>query len=376
MDTIFVSFVHGYNDVDLEIAGPDYPALWVVEKSGSCVLSYPMPRNVSDFRDIHRELIVGDMPEGDVPDFKRLPRFGFCGLSLTADKLFAASYNGVYELELPDCRLARIVSNRMMNDLHGIWVDEDQIITILTGKDTVVISDRDGKVVEHFTIGRDLRVYTDPVIETIDWRFVTKQYNGPCGNWHFNYVQKVGEEIWLTSRNTGAFVVVDLSRRVAELRTVSHNTTVLLHDGWRDDDGSYYFTSIDGKIIIARSVDEHKIVEGKELADARLFSRDLVTELIRLNDTEYGREPNWCRGIARSNGTIYVTIDGRYGEDLSFGLLGIEPNGKLVSERRLRWRDIGDESLIRYVTGFDIEIRKSADSAGAGWDAPPLVSQG
>lgn len=359
MDTIFVSFVHGYNDVNLEIAGPEYPSLWIVDDQGSRVLDYPMPRNVSDFRDVHRGLIAGELPGADTPDFHRIPRFGFRGLSLVGDRLYAGTWNSVFELELPDCRLKRIVSNRMMSDLHGIWADHNEIITVLTGKDTVVISDHDGRIKTHFTVGRDLAVATDPRIEDVDWRFVTKQFNGPCGNWHFNYVQKIGNEIWLTSRNAGAFVAVDLSTRTAQMRTISHHTPVLLHDGWRDENGVFYLTSIDGKIIIARSAEEHGIRQGKELDDASLFSRDLVAELIRLNETEFGREPTWCRGIARSGDTIYVTVDGRYGEDLSFGLLGVESSGKLVSEHRLHWKDIGDESLIRYVTGFDIQVARA-----------------
>ena len=64
----------------------------------------------------------------------------------------------------------------------------------------------------------------------------------------------------------------------------------------------------------------------EEIEQIDKFSRDLVCELIRLEETDYGHEPNWCRGITFDD-KIFVTIDGRYGSDLSFGLLGINRTG-------------------------------------------------
>ena len=88
----------------------------------------------------------------------------------------------------------------------------------------------------------------------------------------------------------------------------------------------YYFTSIDGKIIIASDPKSQNLTQEKKL-NIDKFSRDLVCELIRLEETDYGREPNWCRGITCFDDKIFVTIDGRYGSDLSFGLLGINRTG-------------------------------------------------
>ena len=76
--------------------------------------------------------------------------------------------------------------------------------------------------------------------------------------------------------------------------------------------------------------------------------------MIRINETNYAKEPNWCRGISMNKNNIYVTIDGRYDSDLSFGILKINQKEEAQIVTRLNWSDIGDPSKIKYVTGFDV----------------------
>ena len=348
-----VSFVHGYTDPNHKVEQENLPALWSVDsKGGQKVHEYPFPRNVSDFFG-RSDLVLGEMPLASAADFRKLPRFGFTGLGESGDYLYAGSWNGVYKMRKKDLSLERIISNHLMNDLHGIYVNEAHIISILTGKDTVVLSDHDGSIVDHFTVGSDLSIYTDSQLAEVDWRFISKQFRGATGVWHFNYVQKFGEEIWLTSRNIAGFVVVNLRTRTSHLRTMNHMTPVLLHDGVFNE-GQFLFTSVDGKIIIAESVETARFSSREEGENVEQFNRDLMTQLIRIEETEFDREPNWCRGIARVGEVIYVTVDGRYDTDLSFGLLGLKQSGEKVLETRLRWKDIGSENDLRYVTGFDI----------------------
>ena len=351
-DNIAVSFVHGYSDLETDVQKDALPALWTMASNGTTTHDYPFPRNVSDFEQ-YKDLIVGEAPLADAKDFKKLPRFGFTGLEENGDYLYAGSWNSVYEIRKSDFGLDRIITNSLMNDMHGIWVGDDQIITLLTGKDEVVISDMDGKVIDHFTVANDLTVYKNEEVEGLDWRFLSKQFRGATGTWHFNYVQRFDDEIWLTARNLGAFIVVDFKTKKARIRAMNQKTPVLLHDGllYKEE---YYFTSIDGKVLIASEADKARFNPREEFADVALFTRDLVCELIRLDETEFGREPNWCRGIACSDDVIYVTVDGRYDTDLSFGVLGIKRDGTKVIEERLRWSDIGPEKQLRFVTGFDI----------------------
>lgn len=188
------------------------------------------------------------MPLSSAKDFKKLPRFGLTGLAENGDFLYAGSWNSIYEIRKIDFSLARIITNGLMNDMHGIWADDKYLITVLTGKDTVVLNDYDGNLIDHFSIANDLSVYKDHTIEEVDWRFLSKQFRGATGLWHFNYVQRFGDDIWLTARNLGAFIVVNLKAREAHIRTMNQKTMVLLHDGVLYND-EYYFTSIDGKII-------------------------------------------------------------------------------------------------------------------------------
>lgn len=352
---IAVSFVHGYEDLQYNVGNDILPALWVHAGEEEAVYNYPFPRNVSDFND-YKGLISGSMPLPNSPDFEKLPRFGLTGLVELRDRLYAGSWNAIYEIRKSNFELVRLISNPLMNDMHGIWADEECFITLLTGKDTVVISDHNGDVIEHFTVANDLSIFTDKDIEKVDWRFLGKQFRGATGVWHFNYVQRFGDEIWLTARNLNAFIVVNKKTRKSWIRSMNQKTVVLLHDGLRYKD-EYYFTSIDGKIIIAAEADKASFSVREKIDEIGKFSRDMICEVIRLEETEFNRQPNWCRGLACADDVMYVTVDGRYDvNDLSFGLLGLKRNGSKTLERRLKWNDVGSENDLRYVTGFDIAV--------------------
>ncbi len=352
---IVTSFVHAYNDLDYKIEKEKLPALWINDSSDKkLILKYPFPRNISDFYD-YKSIISGTMPLQSAKIFKKLPRFGLTGLAQYGSNLYAGSWNGVYEISKSDFSLKRIITNHMMNDLHGIWVDEEYVITVLTGKDTIVLSDFDGKIINHFTIGNNLKVLKNIHLENIDWRFLSKQFRGATGIWHINNVQRFGDEIWLTARNLGAIIVVNIKTLQAHIRTINQKTVVMLHDGLYYNN-EYYFTSIDGKIIIASDAKNAKFNPREEFDSLENFSRDMICEVIRLEETEFGRQPNWCRGITCNKDEIYVTVDGLYGSNFSFGLLGLKRTGKKFLETQLNWHEIGQLDQLRFVTGFDIEI--------------------
>ena len=355
-DRTLVSFVHGYEDLDITLGNEPRPALWAVSGEAGEAHRYPFPRAPEDFHDLS-SMIRGALPSSEQPSFKRLPRFGLTGLSVAGDRVYAGSWNGVYVIRRSDLALEGIISHEMMSDMHGIWAAPDHVITVLTPRDTVVITDPDGQVIEHFRIYSDLTVQKDEGAEGVDWRFVGKQFRGSTGYWHFNHVQRIGDEIWLTSRNANCFVVVDPLRRRARLRLMNLCTPALLHDGCLID-GRFYFTSIDGKIIIAspNADAEHTHQELDRVEAPGVYLRDLVSRLIRLEETSLGREPNWCRGIAASSGVIQVTIDGRYDTDLSFGLLALTEAGEVLRNVRYRWAEAGDPTALRYVTGFDVAL--------------------
>jgi len=351
---IIVSFLHGYEDLKLNIPGEQRPALWKLDNDNeNKVFSYYFPRNPQDFKQV-MNVFEGVKPLSNAKDFKKLPRFGFTGLQKFNNNIYAGSWNSIYEIDDKTYSLKTIISNQLMHNIHGLHVDENGIIYSLSSKDTVVHCDFNGNIINHLSIGNDLNVRHLPELEKIDWRFLSKMHQGSSGYWHINHVQRFGNEIYLTSRTTSCFIVLNLITQKAYLRTMNFFTPNLIHDGLSYK-SNYYFTSIDGKIIIAKEAGDSTWDVQKEIAnEIFLFNRDLVTKVIRLEETSLGRKPNWCRGIACINDRIYVTIDGRYDTDLSFGLLELDINGTIYSNQRLKWSEIADESKIRYVTGFGI----------------------
>lgn len=351
MTKIAVSFVHGYQNLGINLPDTYRPALWSIDQDKRDVYSYYFPRNPSDFSKV-ADLLAGEPPLTTAEPFKVLPRFGFTGIARYQNRIYTGSWNGVYVLDEDSFECVKFISNTLTNDLHGILADEMGVWTVLTPYDTLVQNDHDGNILRTWTINRDLSVerYNGP---TIDWRFIGKQYRGGCGYFHFNFIRREGNTIWLTSRSCNALLALDITNDKCSLRLMNLCTPTLLHDGVKDA-SKIYFTSIDGKIITA----EDAVESGRSLQETvehiGLYRRDLATDLIRLQETEYGKEPNWCRGFARIDDVNYVTIDGRYDTELSFGVLGVDDAGKVHCNHRLHFSDIGDESELRYVTGFGV----------------------
>jgi len=345
------TFVHGY-DGEFHPSKP-LAALVVNDDDNTSFFEYEFPRNPQEFSNTKLN-IIGEHPLETAKDFEALPRFGFTGLSEEGDYLYCGSWNGVYRINKSNYKCEGLITHRLMNDLHGICVDSGTVYTVLTGKDTVVLTSMSGEILETYTVRNDMSVLKgDKLLLNHDWRFISKQFRGATGLFHFNHVQIKGDEIWATSRNLGCFVVINMVDGTAHLRTINQKTVVLLHDGIYKN-GAYYFTSIDGKILISSDEDAHNPRE--QFDDVILFNRDLNSKVIRLEETELGRQPNWCRGIDAEQDSIATTIDGLYGTDLSFKLLIINHDGKIQRLKEIRWEDIGDVDNLRYVTGFDVKF--------------------
>jgi len=348
---IISSFVHGYKDDNYSITDKKLPCLAIIDEDDVEIRFFENPRNIEVLNQCSMPL-VGEAPLETARNFEALPRFGMTGLAVDEEWVFAGGWNGVYKLDKVTLDCEAFISHRLMNDLHGIAEHELHLITVLTGKDTVVVTDMSGNIVEYFTIYSDLRVKkNDERLMDYDWRFLSKQFRGATGIFHFNYVQVIGEEIWLTSRNLGCFVVLDTKTMQAKLRTINQKTTVLLHDGAYHD-GLFYFTSIDGKIII--SSDQDVTNPREKIDDISLFNRDLSSHVIRIKDTGLGYEPNWCRGIDVYGDQIACTIDGFYGTDLSFKV-ALFDNEDFSQLHKVSWSDIGNVDGLKYVTGFDVK---------------------
>ena len=362
-ENIIVSFVHNFKDKTPKSQfSENAPALWVTNKVGdNKYYSYPFPRTPKQF--LKNEFINGMMPLFKYAEFKYLPRYGLTGLSHVGDYIYAGSWNGVYEINKSDFSLKRIITNNLMNDLHGIYVDKKCIITVLTGKDTVVFTDFDGKIIDHFTINNDLNLTKDSNLEKIDWRFFSKQFRGAHGIWHINHIKKYGNELWLTSRNINAFIVVNLKMRKVFIKTIDTKIPTMIHDGGKFNK-SNYLTSIDGKIIITQEANNSSSTMREKFKGIKKFNRDMIaSKIIKIKNTELKREPSWCRGIFVKGNHILTTIDGRYEKnlskklDLSFSLLCLDHDGKIIFKNKFKFfKNKSKMKNIKFVTGFDILV--------------------
>lgn len=342
---VYVSFVHGFEDGAAEPVDEPVAALWELQGDSHQYHQYVFPFDADDFKRLPYP-ICGQMPRNNENIDKR-PRYGFTGLEQAGNSLFAGSWNGIYRLGESSKEVESFISNRFTCYLHRFHVDDDRIVVAVPFNDTVVIMNHEGEVLDRFRIDRHLRITRQFADDEIDWRFVAKPWSGSTGSFHFNNVQVIEGQIYLTARNLSCFVVVDLEKNECYLRTMNHRTPVCVHDGDHVD-GKFYFTSIDGKVLVASEAPDY---------DESIFSYDLLVDNHRLDAVEN----NWCRGIAVTPDDIYVTIDGRYGTDLSFKLLRLSRQFDVKDQHRFEWSNVGDEAAIRYVTGFDIVVdRRSA----------------
>lgn len=313
---------------------------------------YPFPRTPEDFKKINK--LEGILPLKGAKNFKKLPRYGFTGLTKNKNYIYCGSWNGIYQIDRKTYDLKKFLSNQLMSDLHGIFYYKGKIFHILTGKDTIVTSGLDGKIIDHFSIDNELNIFKNKNLEKVDWRFISKQHRGSTGYFHFNYISIKDYKIWLTSRNLNCFVVIDLKNMKAKLRIMNFSSVALIHDGFHFNK-SIYLTSIDGKIIIVDKSGK-SVEKNRGGPNRKKFNRDLVANMIDINHIIKAKT-NWCRGIKVNNKKIFITIDGRYDSKLQFSTLELNrKNLKLIRKIDYQWKRLDSEKKLRYVTGFDILI--------------------
>ena len=352
---IVCSFCHAYLDNKLRNQ-KKYPALITLEKSNLKKYSYVFPRNLHDFKE-NKHLIKGDSVPKKHQDFKKLPRFGFTGLTQSTNYIFAGSWNGVYMISKKNLELKTILSNRLTADLHGIYYYKKKIYSTLAFKDTLVITDLNGKIENFYTITEELKVKkNDYNILKTDWRFVTKQRRGPTGIFHFNHIRVENNNVFLTSRNLGTIIKFNLISKKINLISLGHMKTSLIHDGKKKFD-KLFFTSVDGKIIIVDT--KKKISRQEKVIKKKIkyknFNNSYALDYFIIDKTNLKRIPKWCRGLEVLNrDKIVTTVDGLYGESFfSIVIFDIKKNIK-ISEYKFRTKKLNNYKSLRYASGFDL----------------------
>ena len=365
-----VSFVHGYRDEDKIIEKRvKIPSLITTNTSLERIeniSSYFFPRIASDFQEELLECeIKGENPFSKTnTTFKKKPRFGMTGLTDgPGSTIFAATWNGIYQLSKNKSEFKPIAffTNRFINDPHGIAYSDGNLYVTLTAADALIIIDiNSGKIKKALRIDRSLNVISLDKEYEYDWRFISKQYRGARGNWHFNNVVCRNGKIWLNARQTSCMIELDLEKNKAELKTFCWDTPVLTHDGEDGQEGEIIFTSVDGKILIANLPVKNPKTKPRydEEGFHEIMQRNYISKTVRLSDW-YGEEINWCRGMATDGEAFFTTIFGRYDQAKPyFSIAKIENIDYPLSVKSLEINyeifDFCDE--LRYMTGFSLLV--------------------
>ena len=250
-----------------------------------------------------------------------------------------------------------LISHRLVSDPHGIDVKDEKIYSIVTSLDLVVITNKiTGKILDYFSIDRDLNIIRDEQVKEYDWRFISKQERGAVGNWHFNHIRISNNKLYLTSRLTSSVIEINESKTKATIRTVCWDTPIMLHDGKLLSNDELVFTSVDGKILIAKdaTIMNSKMRGMNDRAFHSLMKRDMVNNSIRLGQI-LGKEINWCRGIEEYDGNYITTTDGRYDQEYPyFNITFVKKDGSNVDLVQVPYNLLEFPEQIRYMTGFSI----------------------
>ncbi len=365
MSKVLVSFVHGYRDEEkLDIKKELIPGLLVADTETlevDDIYSFNFPRLPEDFYNNKiKDIFVGEFPKKDESiHFKKLPRFGMMGLSVDEHSIYAATWNGIYCIDKKTFKEKSFISNRLINDPHGIVVKDGILYSVLTSLDLVVLTDvASGKVIDFFSINRNLSITRDNSILDFDWRFITKQQRGAVGFWHFNNIRIEDNILFLTSRLTSSILEVNLKTNEVNIRTVCWDTPVMIHDGELDSDNNIVFTSVDGKILICNTAE--KLTQGINGISNNhfhhLMKRDLVNVSIRIGNIRK-KEVNWCRGIEDDGLNYITTTEGRYDQKQPYFNITIisKKNNENISDIPVLYSLVDFPEDIRYMTGFSIK---------------------
>jgi hypothetical protein len=222
-----------------------------------------------------RNCVEYESPKDAAPD--ELPAIIFKSSTLRDNKLYACTSTEVMIYELPSFRLATYITLPFFNDLHHVYpTPQGTLLVMVTGLDIVAEVSLQGEFLRHWDVmSEDTWSIFSP---NIDYRKVptTKPHRA-----HANHIFQLGEEIFATRfHQRDAISLQDPKRRI-EIGIQRP------HDGFLFD-GSIYFTTVDGHIIIA---------SPKTLKIERIHDLNTMSGYGGANGETLG----WCRGLLPLN---------------------------------------------------------------------------
>lgn len=195
--------------------------------------------------------------------------------SMDAERLYLCTQTEILVYRRADLSLESYVSLPIFNDLHHVApTNRGTFLIAVTGLDMVVEIAPDGVVLNEWNVlGADTwqRFSRDT-----DYRHVqsTKPRHA-----HPNFVFMIGDAVWTTRCDLNDAICLTAPDRRINLIGAAEKPVEFVHDGVAAN-GLLYFTSVDGKILIA---------DPATLA---------VTDVIDIGEILRRDEPlGWCRGI-------------------------------------------------------------------------------
>jgi hypothetical protein len=205
------------------------------------------------------------------------PAISFQASTLVDDLLYTCTETEVMVYRLPEFELLSYVSLPLFNDVHHVAPgDGGTLLVANAGLEMVVEVTPEGDVVRLWNVlGEDPWARFDP---GRDYRKVsTKPHRA-----HPNFVFRLGEELWATRFHQGD--AVSLTEPGRALPVCGER----IHDGIVHD-GHVYFTSVDGKLVVA----DTSSLRIEEVVDLNAFHEERAVL-------------GWCRGVLVDGGRVWV----------------------------------------------------------------------
>jgi len=197
----------------------------------------------------------------------------FKSSTIVGNRFYTCTSTEVLVYEMPEFRRISYVSLPCFNDLHHVTPARDgNLLVAVTGLDMVVKFTPEGKVLNYWNVlGKDPWSRFSP---DVDYRKVesTKPHDS-----HPNAAFELGDDVWVTRlQQRDAICLTRPGLRI-------HIEVQRPHDGllWN---GQLYFTTVDGRIVIANP----QSLQVERIIDLHEIHRESQQENILLG---------WCRGI-------------------------------------------------------------------------------
>lgn len=252
------------------------------------------------------------------------PSIVFTGATLFEDKFYVPTCTEILILSYPEFEIERVISYPFFHDIHHVQVFSDYIGVVSTGLDMIIFLDKKSYEPIYFknVLNKDP---WERFSQNTDYRKInsTKPHES-----HPNCLFEIDGEVWVTRFE---------QKDAIALNNSDHRINIGVercHDGHVDGD-FVYFTSVDGKIVVANKY-TYKI-----------------EHIYSLNEIEGHNQPlGWCRGLSIIGNSAFVGFSRIRGTE-------IKENIKWARNFVVHKRDL--KNLNNRIVQYDLKKRTKID---------------